>query len=219
MKVDARRGDSPALSRALADCVPWLLVYAFLVTLFLGLAATGFDVLDLFRDPAEFPRLRLPLWEGSLSLLGYMAWNAAATACLLTAVAVRERRGRGRGGFLAATGSLALVLGFVDAFLLQERFADRFGGPGASGLVVLVPYVLAALAWALLYRREILASRLGLALAAGMGFAGSLALEFWPFTVELPRAKLIEEVLELGGLAMFAIYCVSESYRELVSDP
>ncbi|MGH7559304.1 MAG: hypothetical protein ACREMD_16275 [Gemmatimonadota bacterium] len=211
-----KSGDSGALLRGVTDCIPWLFLYVLLAVVFLALGATGVDALDLFRDPAELSRLRLPPWEGSLSLLGYMIWIAASTACLLTVAAVRHRRSSERVEFLAATGLIALLFGLDDALLLHENLADRFVGSSGGGVGVLVPYAVAILAWAYRYRGEILASRLGLVFAAGLGFAGSLVLEFWPFLAQLPRADLLEEVLELGGVVMFAIYCVSESYRELV---
>lgn len=212
--LDGGKNSGPSLG-ALADCVRWLILYGMLAAVFLALGATGVDVIGLFRDPAEVSRLSLPVWEGSFSLLGYMIWTTASTACLLTAAVVRARQESGRAGFLAATGTIALLLALDDALLFHEHFADAFGGRGRGSVIILIPYAAVALAWAIRYRSEILTSRLGPLLAAGLGFVGSFALEFTPGG-RLPQADVLEEVLELGGLFMFALYCVSESYRELV---
>jgi len=152
---------------------------------------------DLSRDIAD--TAKVPWWTGAISLAGLMLWSAAAAICGFGAAAVSDRR-RGDARFLAATAVLLLLAAVDDALQLHETV-----GPEELGIPELVCYAalgVAALAWALRFRREILATRLWVLGLAAVFFAGSLLSDF--LTIG-PTAA--EDWLKNSGIAILLLWC------------
>jgi hypothetical protein len=127
----------------------------------------------LTRDPVAV--LRGPVHIGYLSQAGIFFWAAAAAACFFAARLLREgappsemRR------FLRVAGSLTLMLGLDDMFLLHERVFPALGVPEP---VVYAAYIAFVLYFLVRFRALILQTEyvlLGMALTF---FAVSVGLD------------------------------------------
>lgn len=152
---------------------------------------------DLSRDVAD--TAKVPWWTGAMSFASLMLWSAAAAVCALAAALIGDRR-RERGRFFVATTALLLVAAVDDALQLHETVGpEELGIPENAFYVVLG---LAALAWAVRFRREILASRVWVLGGAavfflGMGLADTLVIG--------PTAA--EDWLKNSGIAILLLWC------------
>lgn len=144
------------------------LAVAVLAAIPLGLPLV-FDVDgdDLSRDVGD--TAKLPWWTGAISFAGLMLWSAAAAVCALGAALLRDRRAEGA-RFLLATSALLLVAAVDDALQLHETVAPEELGVPEKAVYALLG--LAALAWAVRFRREILATRLWVLAGAAVFFLG-----------------------------------------------
>jgi hypothetical protein len=196
--------------------------YAVLALGVLVLRAAGVEVVDLFRDPPELsPFLRAHPWKGALSMVGALAWAAAATVCLFAGAVLRARTGPSpRSTFLLATGGLLLLFGLDDAFVVHEDLAPFLIGTDRAEPLVLLGLAAAATAWLLLFRREIAASQYGILLLAFAGLSSSLLLDFVDeLGGDFAGRGLIEETAELAGQLTLLVYVAHEAWRALVEAP
>lgn len=86
----------------------------------------------LMRDPIAIAEL--PTYTGFLSQIGIFFWFSAAAICLFCAKVISSHFRQYRGGlsiktFLMVSGSLTLLLGLDDAFLLHEGLFPACGIP------------------------------------------------------------------------------------------
>lgn len=152
---------------------------------------------DLSRDVAD--TAKVPWWTGAMSFASMMLWSAAAAVCALAAALLWDRLGE-RARFFVATAALLLLAAVDDALQLHETV-----GPEELGIPEMAFYALlglAALAWAVRFRREILASRIWVLGAAavflfGMGLADTLVIG--------PTAA--EDWLKNSGIAILLLWC------------
>lgn len=105
---------------------PWTVVAFGLLPLLVAFLASLAPMSPemLFRDPAV--TAALPPYLGVFSHLGVLAWWAAATACLLSALVLPAGRER---AMMAAAGAFAALLALDDLFMLHESLMPRLGVP------------------------------------------------------------------------------------------
>ncbi|MGI8622068.1 MAG: hypothetical protein ACR2NB_00965 [Solirubrobacteraceae bacterium] len=179
-----------------------LLFGAFLA----GLWAAGAPLHDLLRDAASGPGV--DPWTGLLAIAGLMGWVAAAAACGVTGLALRARGESRRGRFMLATAALLGLLAADDGFQFHEGIgAELLGIPDLATYAVLGG---AVLAWLWSFRDEILATELGMLLAAFGGVGMTVGLDVLgvvPIQVEDP--------FKLVGIAAFVVWAVRESLEAL----
>lgn len=163
---------------------------------------------DLSRDVAD--TAMVPWWTGAISFAGLMLWAAAAGICGLAA-AIFWGREPERSRFFSFTAALLLLAAVDDALQLHETV-----GPEKVGIPEEVCYAvlgLAALAWAVRCRREILASRIWLlGLAAvflfGSGLSDTLVIG--------PTAA--EDWLKNSGIAILLLWCADTALTVVRSE-
>jgi hypothetical protein len=170
-----------------------------LAAVLLGLEQLGYGLAEITQDPNDLAEQ--PWWTGGVSLLGLLAWGAAA-AFFASAAFVRRVTGNGVSevAFLACTGILALLAGVDDALMLHDRALSP--GPPRVEAIVLFVYALVAGAWALRFRAHLL-KRPGLVFAMGC-FAVSVVLDV------IYVSELLEEYTKYLGLATFAFASFAE---------
>jgi hypothetical protein len=203
---------------------PWLPlllgVYAPAVAV-LALAAAvaawkGLDVGVLTRDPTQV--LGAAPYVGALALLGTVLWGATAAVCLFTALLLRRARApREEQRFVLASGLLTALLGADDALLLHEAVFPLLLGIGETPTYGL--YVGLTAAYLLRFRRQVRAGRVALLLAAGGGFAVSVAIDLAEPRDLLPLYYLWEDGPKLLGIVSWGAYLTSACVRLLERDP
>jgi len=175
-----------------------IVAVALLAAIPLGLPlVVDVDGDDLSRDIAD--TAKLPWWTGAISLTGLMLWSAGAAICAFAAAAVARLR-PAEARFFAATAALLLFAAVDDALQLHETV-----GPEELGIPELICYAalgLAALAWALRFHREILATRIWVLGLAAVFFGGSLLSDT---LVIGPTAA--EDWLKNSGIAILLLWC------------
>lgn len=153
---------------------------------------------DLSRDVAD--TAMVPWWTGAISFAGLMLWAAGAGVCGLASAFFWGRQWE-RARFFAATTGLLLWAAIDDALQLHETV-----GPEKLGIPEEVCYLalgLAAIAWAVRFRDQILASRLWLLGLAAIFFFGSGLSDT---LVIGPTAA--EDWLKNSGIAILLLWCV-----------
>ena len=179
----------------------WVLGLAGMATV--GLQERG-PVEDLLLDPSVVGR---GLWYGGLvTSIGIMIWTVAAGASFGAAyISWLVGRSAAATTMAAASGITALLL-LDDVFLLHSNVV-----PGMTGLpkvtLVLVEGVL-VVAWWSKFSREIVRMRWELLLAAGVGFATSVAVDQLA-DGEGVGPLLVEDGAKLLGILALAAWSVS----------
>lgn len=197
----------------------WLFVgYAALAVFVVAAELAGVVAIELFRDPLELggPADTHP-WKGAFSVLGVACWSAAAAVCLLTGALLRavgyDRR---RATFLIATGGLFAVLGIDDGLLIHDHWAERVTGWDPSQPLVSAGLFLLMVAWLVVFRRDIAASRAFLVILA---FSGLLVAELidvgTEFDIRSQAANLAEEGLEFAAIVTWLVFACGEAWRSL----
>jgi len=180
-------------------------------------ALTDVPFQHLLRDPSHVTGTSP--WIGALSFLGWSGWVAAAVL-LLTGGWLRRRvhsRDR-RGQFLMVTGSLTFGVVLDDALQLHERVLPDATGIGEDAWYLLYGFVLVV--WAGLYRGELRAAPVELAVAAVL-LGLSQLLDVVDVARDIagagvPRAVIWEEGLKLIGIGFFVAFAVIELGRAVV---
>ncbi len=114
----------------------------------------GVPVGNLTRDPNAIGGI-LP-YSGFLSQLGIFIWSSAATICFLNASLYTGKSKVGvTNEFWILSGSLLLMLGFDDVFMLHEAMFPWMGMPEK---VVLASYVAFMMFYIVRLRKVLLAS-------------------------------------------------------------
>lgn len=194
-------------------------LYAVVATAFVALAAGGADVTDLLDDPLALGGLdRTRPWNGSLSIVGGMLWIVAATCCALGAAVVASVGGsRQTFRFLLATAAVALLFGLDDLLLIHDALVpfvfDRLGAEN----VVLAGLLVVAGAWAVVFRREILAGDRALAVLAAGCFATSIGIDVLSDHDGDSVLAAVEDVAKLLGIGTFAALCVQWSWDAITA--
>lgn len=132
----------------------------------------GFPFREVLRDPngTAFQ----PWWTGFASLLGLIAWGAAATLFACSAwLRSRDVREGDVVAFLGIGAGIFLVAGVDDALMLHEQALTQ--GSAREQAVVYAAYAGLAGGWVLRFRRE-LAGR-PLLLVAMSCFAASVVID------------------------------------------
>lgn len=206
---------APWLGWLLAGYVAWGLTVAVLI-------AADVEVLDLFRDAPQLSRyIGDHPWKGTFSMVGVFAWVGAASVCLLAGAVLRSRAGGGeRSWFFLAGGTVFLLLGIDDGFVVHDNLAEVVLGHDASEPIIFSILTVLLVGWVVRFRREILASSY---VILGLAFAG-LGV---PFLLDLRHLIgvnpgwwwAIEEPLELAGVMTLLVWAAIESFRALVDPP
>lgn len=209
--------NSPRSSRALTGFVSaapaWLVLLITAAAaggsvLAIGLLAraAGVGFSDLSRDTTSVAGA--PFYVGALSTLGVLVWWGGGSACLLgAAVLGRRAPGDPRRLFLLVTGWLTLWLAFDDMFQIHEHVIPVYAGIDERWILAL--YGLAALAWAVVFRRVILGTEFSILLGAAACFLISVAMDVTVAT--MPMQHLIEDGGKLVGIALWSVYLVRTS--------
>ena len=198
-------------SRAL----PWLAAgYAVFAVLVLALAAADVEVLDLYRDPSELSEyLGDHPWKGGLSVISVFLWASAAAVFLLTGAVVPAGEER---AFFLSGGALFLLLGLDDGLAIHESVAPRILGFDDADKLVQGLLSLAAIAWAIRFRRRLLTSDWPLLALGAIGLALGTALdERRRIGIDVSWGGLLEESIEFAGLVTFVVWAALEAWRAL----
>lgn len=205
-------GRAPLLGWLLAAYVAW---GVFVV----ALIAADVEVLDLFRDAPQLSEyIGNHPWKGGFSMIGVFAWVGTATAFLLTGAVLRSRDGPSeRSRFFLAGGGVFLLLGMDDGFVVHDNLAEVVLGHDASEPIIFAILSVLILAWAVRFRREILATSYTILALAAVGLGV-------PFLLDLRHLLdfnpgwwwAIEEPMELAGVMTLLVYAAIESWRALV---
>lgn len=214
MRADERRRALRVGGRALRDL---FLPAAVLVTLATTAAVyRGKDPGLLFRDPAAIADIH-PLL-GVFSNLGALAWCAAATVAVFTAVLSRRLAPADDSWrFFAACGALTTLL-LVDDFFMAHELADEYlGAPQAVSAIVYAGVLLGLLVG---FRRQ-LARTDYVILLLGAGFLGfSAAFDVLHDRID-PSSRVgwmtaIEDGSKFLGILGWCAYLVQTGFRHSV---
>lgn len=198
-----------------SKALPWLAAgYAVFAALILGLVAVDVEVLDLYRDPSELSEyLGDHPWKGGLSVVSVFLWSAAATAFFLTGAVLRAEDER---AFFLTGGAVFLLLGLDDGLALHESMVSRVLGTDAAEKPVQALLALLALAWAVGFRRRILASEWPLLALAALGLGAGMVLDVRDrIGLDVSWGGLLEESIEFAGLVTLLVYAALEACRAL----
>lgn len=154
---------------------------------------------------------RAPIHYGLVSNLGALLWCAAAAGCLLTAMVLRRSARPSR--FFTMAGLLTLMLLVDDFWMLHETLEQTCGVPE---IVTMGCYALAAFAFALRFRMQLLAGDLALLGVVALGLGGSLLLDVSPINEAI---KVHEDTLKFAGICAWAAYWMLLSRDVLAAPP
>lgn len=202
---------SPALARRpLLVTVAWSLFLAGMFGALEVLRHHGVRPDDLTQDPANLGRI--PLWKGSLSTLGCMAWAAGGAACLAVAAGLpADGTWRKRRQFLLVIGVFALLLGVDDALQLHVNLigGERYG----SEKQVYAAYLVIGLAIVVALRDQLRRSAYPLLAVAASGLIASTLID--AFGDKFVRAhgwmSGAEDTFKLWGLAALTLFAFREA--------
>ena len=193
----------------------WLISLGLpLVTLFsVAVAKLRFGIPSrlLMGDPAALSSL--PRWAGVVSNLGILAWAAAASIATFAAFVTRHEGAGSHFSFLISSSLFTAYLLLDDSLMIHEGLAARTGMDEAV-LFALLGVVL--IAYVLVFRELIAASRWQMLLAAVLLLAGSVVVDLVavPFLVgRVLGWGMAEDGMKLLGIAAWLSYLVNTSYR------
>jgi hypothetical protein len=154
--------------------IPLITVWsAGVIVLWAVLRANSFNDREVLLDPAHIAGL--PWYTGLISNLGVLAWTLAAVAAAGAAHIAHLGGRSGAAHFLKQATVLGTLLALDDLLQLHSSvFPKMFG---VSKTMVLGMYALLGLGWAITNRREILRTRWGLLVAAGIAMGGSIVVD------------------------------------------
>ncbi|MGH2381895.1 MAG: hypothetical protein ACRDG7_11840 [Candidatus Limnocylindria bacterium] len=213
---DIGRRRSEIVVTALAIWTPLLVVLgaALLVT-----STTEVTVRQLTQDPTTV--LDGPFYVGALSNLGNVLWAAAATVCLLTALALRSLIDAGWRRFMFVSGLFTAVLLLDDLFLVHDEILPRYAG--ISGELYGIAYVVGMLAYLGGFRHRIAQTNWPILLAALVCFGISTVVDLGSSRLSEMAAPsiviLVEDGTKLLGIGTWLAYFVSVSRQAIVSGP
>jgi len=170
------------------------------------------------RDVTTLAELH-PL-TGALSNLGILLWCAAASICLFTAFAVRNRASKEALRFLLFSALLSLYLLFDDFFLFHDSLAPWCLGVdervvyGILGVAVLIYFVAF---WRVMLRTEYVLLLIALCLLASSVFV-DVTFERWQRRFG-DWGFFFEDGAKWLGIACWCSYFVRTSFQYLVGGP
>lgn len=109
-----------ALSWFIFAAVPAVLFYGISIEV---LSSAGFSIREIIRDPAQ--QTGQSSFLGFVSNIGIWLWIASATICLFSAGVEGFATEKKQKELLILIGSLSLVLGADDLFLLHDRYLPQ----------------------------------------------------------------------------------------------
>jgi hypothetical protein len=181
-------------------------------------AATDATTADLFRDPVG--RADRAALTGVMTIIGVIAWAAAAATALLRASLTAP--GHPLRAFLIAAGTLTGLACLDDLLRGHENIGHVLTGEDDGELLVLAAFGLLALALLLRFR-EVIRSRTPIALLAGagvlLGFSAGLDVVSDVADVTLPSHYLVEDGPKFVGILMWATYLAIVSRRAVGTRP
>jgi len=193
--------------KAVAPLMIWLYgltLFILLFTVYLRLT-TGFTLDKFTRDLASIAHLH-PLF-GFVSNIGALAWAAAATVCLLTAMVVRASRSASKRDwlFFALFGVLSLLLMADDLFQMHESFRDYWGFSEKATYAI---YLLFTISLLVAFRQKILRSEYLLMLVAFGFFGLSMGIDIKQKLLVhyIPGFFLVEDGLKFIGIVTWLGY-------------
>lgn len=128
------------------------------------------------RDPTA--TAELAYYAGYISSIGVIAWTTAAVVALFTSFVLISLESKSSGvWFLFYFGCLTALLGFDDLFLLHENYIR-------NEKILFFIYGLMVLVGCILFWREFKQNATGYAIAAGIAFAISLAIDLNQYSIE-----------------------------------
>jgi hypothetical protein len=150
---------------------------------------------------------------GLVSSVGVLGWCATASLCLFTWGVTRHRvAGRLGDMFLLIPGLLTTVLMLDDLFEIHETLAPRY--IAVPDDLLIVPYVLVAVGWAVAFRRRILRTEYLLLLIAAGGFTVSGVVDALT-DAPYDSRYLLEDGLKFLGIVGWLGYFGRVCFREL----
>lgn len=208
------RARSEILVTAFTIWVPLLVVLG--ATLLLT-ATTPVTIRQLTQDPTTV--LGAPFYVGALSNLGNVLWTAAATVCLLTAVALRTLIDGAWRRFLLVSGIFTVVLLVDDLLLVHDEILPRYAG--VSGELYGIVYVVGMLAYLGGFRRRINQTNWLLLVAALVCFGVSTVVDLGSSRLSEIVAPsiviLVEDGTKILGIGTWLAYFASVSRQAIVS--
>ena len=208
------RASSEIIVTALVIWAPLLVVLgaALLLT-----STTEVTVRQLTQDPTTV--LGGPFYVGALSNLGNVLWAAAATVCLLTALALRSLIDAGWRRFMLVSGIFTTVLLVDDLLLVHDEILPRYAG--ISGELYGIAYVVGMLAYLGGFRRRIAETNWTLLLAALVCFGVSIVVDLGSSRLsEIVAPSIVilaEDGTKILGIGTWLAYFVSVSRQAIVS--
>jgi len=165
----------------------------------LGLNELGYPPAKVATDPNAVADQ--PWWTGALSQLGLIGWGIvvggfAGAAWLRRAGGVPSKEWR----FLAFTALLFAAIAVDDALMLHESALSR--GEKGVQVGILAIWLIAGGAWAVSYRRQLLARPV--LLAALGGLAASLLLDVTSMISDTTGAA-VEDYMKYSGLTLLVL--------------
>ena len=175
--------------------VPALIIY---VSSILFLKATGFELLQIIRDPAQ--QTGQSSFLGFVSNIGVWLWISSAAICFFAVLAGRSIANNDQRRLLFLIGILSLTLGFDDLFMIHDRYVSQ--------KICFLAYAVFAGALLVLYKKAIseiagFAFLLASFLLA-MSIATDLVQDYIPF--KYTHIQMIEEGFKFTGGATWLFF-------------
>ena len=209
------------MSRLKRSLLKLLLVYAppiLLVTAIL--IQPWFEALLVFPDPivaAQIAGRCCNTYFGFISNVGVVFWLIAATACSSAALVLAAASAPSREtAFLAAAAALTFVLAIDDLFMLHERLLPELGVPQPP---ILIAYVLAGIAYVVVFYREIMKRDVEIFAVGLLSLAVSLGIDFFIHerTLAIDLAEDISKFFGIAGWAGFHILRAIHAMRSVAA--
>ncbi len=101
-------------------CIPALLFYSLSL---LGLSSSGFEIIEILRDPAQ--QSGQSSFLGFLSNVGVWLWVSSAAICFFSTLTYKSVANGRHKELLFLVGMLSMILAIDDFFMIHDRYVNQ----------------------------------------------------------------------------------------------